>query len=134
MKISIGFTPFQIVYRVEPILSIECNIRSLKLVVKLLPNIFAEKEHILYLPHLNENHCEVTMANVTHKKCAKAQYEKHDHPHVFVKGDLVLVYDQDHDKLGVGKFQPLWHGPYIISHLLQEKSYVLVDYEGNDLS
>jgi hypothetical protein len=104
MKTAISFTPFQIVYGFEPILSIECNIRSLKLVVKLFPNIFVEKEHILYLAHLDENRCEVTMANVTHKKCAKAQYEKHVHPHVFVKADLVVVYDQDHDKLGVGKF------------------------------
>jgi hypothetical protein len=28
-------------------------------------------------------------------------------PRIFAKGDLVLVYDQDHDKLGAGNFEPL---------------------------
>ena len=36
-------------------------------------------------------------------------------PHIFSEGDLVLVYDQDKDTLGAGKFEPLWYGPYIIS-------------------
>lgn len=31
----------------------------------------------------------------------------------FSEGDLVFVYDQDHDKLGVGEIDPMWHGPYI---------------------
>jgi hypothetical protein len=48
-----------------------------------------------------------------------------------LEGDLVLVYDQDHEKLGAGKFEPLWHGPYIVSHVLQKWAYELVDYEGN---
>jgi hypothetical protein len=74
------------------------------------------------------------LANETHKKHIKSQYEKNVHPHIFVKGDLVLVYDQDHEKLGVGKFEPLWHGPYIVSHVLQKGSYALVDYEGNPFS
>jgi hypothetical protein len=45
----------------------------------------------------------------------------------------VLVYDQDHDKLGTGKFEPLWHGPYVFKHTLQKGAYELVDYEGNIL-
>ena len=36
------------------------------------------------------------------------------------EGDLVLVYDQDKDALGAGKFEPLWYGPYIISKVLQK--------------
>lgn len=56
------------------------------------------------------------------------------HPGVFLEGDLVLVYDQDKDTLGAGKFEPLWHGPYIISKVLQKGAYELVDYEGNHLA
>ena len=52
-------------------------------------------------------------------------------PHVFLEGDLVLVYDQDKDTLCVGKFEPLWYGPYIISKVLKKGAYELVDYEGN---
>jgi hypothetical protein len=52
----------------------------------------------------------------------------------FAEGDLVLVYDQDHDKLGAGKLEPMWHGPYIIKHVLQRGSYELVDYDGIPLN
>ena len=54
-------------------------------------------------------------------------------PCVFLEGDLVLVYDQDKGTLGVGKFEQLWYGPYIISKVLQKGAYELVDYEGNHL-
>ena len=54
-------------------------------------------------------------------------------PCVFSEGDLVLVYDQDKDALGAGKFEPLRYGPYIISKVLQKGAYKLVDYEGNRL-
>ena len=56
------------------------------------------------------------------------------HPHVFLEGDLVLVYDQDKDTQGASKFEPLWYGPYIISKVLQKGAYKLVDYEGNRLA
>jgi transposase InsO family protein len=49
VKSATGFTPFRLVYGVEAILPIECEIPSLKLVVELIPNTFAEEEHLLYL-------------------------------------------------------------------------------------
>ena len=77
---------------------------------------------------------DATSANETHKKNIKAQYDKSIHPHGFLEDDLVLVYDQDHDILGAGKFEPLWHGPYIIKHVLKRGAYELVDYDWNPLS
>jgi hypothetical protein len=44
-----------------------------------------------------------------------------------------LVYDQDKDTLGEGKFNAMWHGPYIVRCLLKKSTYELVDYEGNVL-
>jgi hypothetical protein len=38
VKSAMGFTPFQLVYGIEAILSIECETPSLKLAVELLPN------------------------------------------------------------------------------------------------
>ena len=35
--------------------------------------------------------------------------------HVFNEGDLVLTYDQRYDKLGKGKFESMWYGPFLIS-------------------
>ena len=59
----------------------------------------------------------------------KAQYDRIVQPLSFDQGDLVLTYDQKHDKLGVVKFESMWHGPYIISHVLEKGAYELVDYD-----
>jgi hypothetical protein len=44
VKSATGFTPFQLVYGLEAILPIECEIPSLKLAVELLPNTYVEEE------------------------------------------------------------------------------------------
>lgn len=46
-----------------------------------------------------------------------------------MEGDLVLVYNHENDKLGAGKFDPMWHGPYIIKCVLEKGAYELVDYD-----
>jgi hypothetical protein len=54
VKSAMGFTPFRLVYGVEAILPIECEIPYLKLAVELLPNTSAEEERLLYLMQLDE--------------------------------------------------------------------------------
>lgn len=47
------------------------------------------------------------------KKGTKAQ-DNHKAHHCYIhEGDLVLVYDKDHDLLGHKMFDALWIGPYI---------------------
>jgi hypothetical protein len=119
---------------VEAILPIECEIPSLKLVVELLPNTSAEEEHLLYLMRLDETRHDSTLVIEAHKKCVKAQYDKHVKPRVFSEGDLVILYEQDRDMLGDGKFKPMWRGLYIIRRVLEKGAYELVDYDGIPLS
>jgi hypothetical protein len=114
VKSTTGFTPFWLVYGLEAILSIECEIPSLKLAVELLPNTSAEEEHILYLMRLEETQHDATLVIEAQKKHVKAQYDKHVKPCVFSKGDLILLYEQDRDMLGARKFEAMWRGPYII--------------------
>ena len=102
VKSATGFTPFRLVYGFEAILSIECEIPSLKLVVELLPNTFVEEERRLYLMRLDETQRDDTLE--AQKKRVKAQYDKHVKPRIFSEGDLVLLYDQNRDMLGAGKF------------------------------
>jgi hypothetical protein len=54
VKSATRFTPFHLVYGPEAILPIECEIPSLKLTVKLLPNTSFEEECLLYLMQLDE--------------------------------------------------------------------------------
>jgi hypothetical protein len=63
---------------------------------------------------LDETRRDVSLVIEAQKKRVKAQYDKHVKPHVFSKGDLVLLYEQDRDMLGAGKFEAMWRGPYIV--------------------
>lgn len=56
VKTTTGFTPFQLVYGLEVVLPIECEIPSLKMDIELLPNITIEEERFLYLNQLKESH------------------------------------------------------------------------------
>jgi hypothetical protein len=114
VKSATRFTPFQLVYGLESILPIECEIPSLKLAVKLLQNTYAKEECLLYLMQLDETRHDATLDIEAQKKCVKAPYDKHVRPRVFFEGDLVLLYKQDWDMLGARKFEAMWRG-YISS-------------------
>ena len=47
---------------------------------------------------------------------------------------MVLLYDQEANVIGTGKFEPLWHGPYIVKRVLAKGAYELVDYDGISLA
>eukprot|EP00253_Pinus_taeda_P026681 PITA_26681 len=133
VKTSTGFTPFQLVYGLEAVLPIECEIPSLQIVVQLLPATSEEEKRLLYLAQLDENRRNAALAVETHAKCIKAQYDLNVTPCNFSEGDLVLLYDQANDKLGAGKFVPMWHGPYIVKWKLAKGAYELEDFDGVSL-
>jgi hypothetical protein len=125
-----GFTPFHLVFGLEAVLPIECEIPSLKIAVELLPNTTSEEERFLYLMQLDESRRDAALVNEAHKRRVKAQFDRTVKPRTFLEGDLVLVYDQDNDELGKGKFEPMWYGPYIVKKVLEKGAYELVDYDG----
>jgi hypothetical protein len=106
IKSTTGFTPFQLVYGIEAIFSIECEIPSFKLVVELLPNTSTKEEHVFYLMQLDETHCDATLVIETQKNNLKAQYDKLVKPHVFYKGDLGLFTNKIVTYLGSVNLSP----------------------------
>ena len=70
-KTGTCFTPFQLVYGLEAVLPIECEIPSLRLTVELLPHTSKEEQRLLYLSHLDEIRWDAMLANESHKKCIK---------------------------------------------------------------
>ena len=117
----------------ESIFPIECEIPSLKLAVELLPDTSSLEERLLHLEHLDEQRWDAATMNEVHNNRVKAQYDKAVKPRVFSKGDLVLVYAQEKDALGAGKFKSMWYGPFIVKKFLKKGAYTLVDFEGNEL-
>ena len=99
---------------VESILPVECEIPSLKLAIELLPETSALEEHLVHLEQLDEQRQDALVALEVNKRRVKVQYDKSVHPRRFTKGDLVLLWDQAKEPLGVGKFNPMCHGPYMV--------------------
>ena len=87
VKTSTGFTPFQLVYGLEAVLPIECEILSLQLAIELLPATFEEEKCFLYLAQLDENRRISALVNEAHANKIKAQYDRNVTPRNFSEGD-----------------------------------------------
>ena len=134
VKTAIIFSPYQLVHGVESILSVECEIPSLKLAIQLLSDTSPLEERLVHLEQLDEQRRDALVALELSKRHVKVQYDKSVHPRKFSEGDLVLLCDQAKEPLGVGNFNPMWHGPYVVKHVLEKGDYELVYYEGPTLA
>jgi hypothetical protein len=67
VKTTTSFSPFQLVYGLEGVLTIECQIPSLKLVVQLLPDTSPLEERLVHLQQLDEQRRDAALANEAHK-------------------------------------------------------------------
>ena len=85
---------------------------------------------MIHLEQLVEQCQDALVALEVNKHRVKVQYDKSVCPRVFSEGDLVLLWDQPKEPLGAGKFNPMWHGPYVVKRVLEKSAYELVDYEG----
>ena len=124
------FTPFHLVHGVESVLPIECQIPS-RLVVDLLPDTSPLEQRLLTLEHINED-CRATLQMIKAAKIwSKSHYDSHVHPRTFSVGGLVLIYDQDIDNIGKGKFYSMWYDPYFIHICLEKAAYLLAESNGH---
>ena len=133
VKTAIGFSPFQLVHGVEAITPIECEISSLRISIHVLLDTTELEDHILHLEHLDEQRRDALTTNQAHKNRVKIQYGKSVKPWIFSEGELVLLWDQDKEPLGAGKFRSMWLGPYVVSKLLKKGTDELIDVDGNKL-
>ena len=91
------------------------------------------EERLLHLEHLDEQRRDALTANQAHKNRVKNQYDRSVKPWIFSKGELVLLWEQDKEPLGAGKFKAMWLGPYVVSKILKKDAYELIDFYGNKL-
>ena len=101
--------------------------------MELLPDTSPLEEHLVHLEQLDEQRRDALVALEINKRHVKVQHDNFVHPRVFSEGYLVLLWDQSKEPLGVGKFNPMWRGPYVVKRVLEKGAYELVDYEGTTL-
>ena len=78
---------------------------------------------MVHLEQLDEQRRDALVILEVNKHRVKAQYDKSIHPRAFSEGDLVLLWDQPKEPLGVGKFNPMWRGPYMAKRVLEKGAY-----------
>ena len=93
VKTAMGFSPFQLVHRVEAVTLVECEIPSLKIAIHVLPNMTELEEFFLHLEHLDHLHQDALTTNEAHKNRVKKKYDKSVKHRIFSKGELVLLWD-----------------------------------------
>ena len=107
VKTATGFYPYHLMHGLELVLPVECEIPSLKLAVEILPETSTLEEQLVHLEQLDEQRRDALVALEVNKCCVKVQYDKSICPRKFSEGDLVLLWDQDKESLGAGKFNPM---------------------------
>ena len=90
----------------EAITPVECEISSLKIAIHVLPDTTELEERLVHLEHLDEKCRDVLIANQAHKNRVKSQYDKSVKPHIFSKGELFLLWDQDKEPRGQESSRP----------------------------
>lgn len=114
-----GFTHLHLIYRVEGVLPSECEIPSIHLVIELLSDTTPLEKRLVQLEHIDKNQRVSLHHNEAQKKQNKASFDRTVTPQSFTIREFVLHYDVSKDILGLGKFERLWKGPYIIKHSAQ---------------
>ena len=125
VKTATNFSPYQLVHGVESVLPVECEIPSLKLSIEIFPDTSALEECLVHLEQFDEQCRDALVALEVNKCCVKVQYDKSVHLRKFSEGDLVLLWDQAKEPLGARKFNPMWHGPYVVKCVLKNTMHDL---------
>ena len=107
----------------ESVFLVECKIPSLKLAIDILPDTSTLEERLVHLEQLDEQCQDALVALEVNTHRVKVQYDRSVCPRMFSEADLVLLWDQLKEPLGAGKFNPMWHGPYMVKRVLEKYAY-----------
>ena len=65
----------------------------------------------------------------------KSRFDRNIKENTFSAGDMVLRWDARKEQKGKhGKFDNLWFGPFLVSKVLENNTFILQSLEGEELS
>nr|XP_027099019.1 uncharacterized protein LOC113718303 [Coffea arabica] len=126
-------TPYALVYGVEAVLPLECQIPSLRIAIQ--EGLSGENNVRLRLEELealDEKRLEAQQRIECYQARLSKAFNKHVRPRSFQIGELVLAVRRPiiltHG--GQRKFTPKWDGPYVVREVFTNGSYKLVAEDG----
>ncbi|XP_071917133.1 uncharacterized protein [Coffea arabica] len=126
-------TPYALVYGVEAVLPLECQIPSLRIAIQ---EGLSEEDNVRLrleeLEALDEKRLEAQQRIECYQARLLKAFNKHVRPRSFQIGELVLAVRRPiiltHG--GQRKFTPKWDGPYVVREIYTNGSYKLVAEDG----
>lgn len=131
---STGKSPYELVYGTQVLFPTQLE----KPVISFLQDAQVEPNPMIRrmnnVMELSERRNQVHDRLLTYQQKMKAVFDRKAKEVLFQEGDLVLRWDtRREDKGKHGKFDPLWYGPFKISEVRGNNTFVLENLEGEML-
>ncbi|XP_038687483.1 uncharacterized protein LOC119986862 [Tripterygium wilfordii] len=126
-------TPYSLVYGVEAVIPLECQIPSLRIAIQ--EGLTTEQNAQLRLEELeslDERRLEAQKRLECYQARMSRAFNKKVRPRSFQIGDLVLAIRRPIviTRRTGGKFLPKWDGPYVVTEVYTNGAYKIIDKDG----
>jgi hypothetical protein len=134
-KKSIGTSPFKLVYGTEAIFPIQLALQVAKFLQEIDSKPSDLTRRIHNLVELQQDREHLLERTELHQEKIKEIFNKKVKSNVFKTGELVLKWDAERQEKGNhGKFDALWIGPFVITTVQQNNTFVLQNLAGEEVA
>ena len=126
-------TPYSLVYGVEAVLPLECQILSLRIAIQEgLTGEENAKLRLQELEALDEKRLEAQQCLECYQALPSSTFNKRVKPRAFQVGDLILAVRRPiiTTHRTSNKFTSKWDGPYVVQEVYTNGAYKLIDNDG----
>ena len=135
IKKEIGTSPFQLVYGTDVVFPVQLGIPVMKFLQDSQEEPSDIQRRIYALIELQQKREIVEEKAQLYRTKVKERFDRKINENTFSNGDMVLRWDARKEKKGKdGKFDNLWFGPFIVSKILENNTFVLQTLDGEELS
>jgi hypothetical protein len=131
IKRAIGTFPFQLVYGLESIFTIQCSLPVMKLLQDEEEKSYDMQRRINQLIEFQQVREQVQIKSHDHQARIKEIFDKRTKETNFMIGDLVLKWYARREAKGKhGKFDNIWLGPFQVVAVQEKNTYDLSQLDG----
>ena len=135
IKKAIGTSPFQLVYGTDVVFLVQLGIPVMKFLHDSQEEPNDIQRRIYALIELQQKHETVQEKAQLYRTKVKERFDRKIKENTFSNGDMVLRWDARKEQKGKhGKFDNIWFGPFIVSNILENNTFVLQTLDGEELS
>ena len=135
VKQAIGTSPYQLVYGTEAVFPVHLGIPVMKFLQDSQEELDDMQRRIFEMIELQQNMEKVDEKAQLYRSKIKSRFDRNIKENTFSISDMVLRWDARKEQKGKhGKFDNLWFGPFLVSKVLENNTFILQSLEGEELS